>query len=131
MKAWKAWLAAGLLIAATAAIYGQTLGHGFLQFDDHAYIAANPHVRGGLTATNVLWALSARHASNWHPLAWMSHMADCSLYGMWPGGHHLTSIMIHAINALLVMGLMRSLGEPRGVAALVAGLFAVHPLRVE
>lgn len=124
-------MAAGLLIAVIAVIYGQTLSHGFLQFDDHAYIAANPHVRGGLTATNVLWALSARHASNWHPLAWISHMADCSLYGMWPGGHHLTSILIHVINALLVMGLMRSLGETRGVAALVAGLFAMHPLRVE
>jgi protein O-mannosyl-transferase len=120
-----------VLVAAIAAIYWQTLGHGFLRFDDHAYIVANPHVRGGLTASNAHWALTARQASNWHPLAWVSHMADCSAYGLWPGGHHLTNVVLHAINALLVMAVMRSLGETLPVAAVVAGLFAVHPLRVE
>jgi protein O-mannosyl-transferase len=120
-----------MLVAAIAAIYWQTLGHGFLRFDDHAYIVANPHVRGGLTASNAVWALTARQASNWHPLAWISHMADCSVYGMWPGGHHLTSVILHAINALLVMAVMRSLGETPAAAAVIAGLFAVHPLRVE
>jgi hypothetical protein len=127
----KVWMAAALLVAATAAIYWQTIGHGFLQFDDHAYIVANPHVRGGLTPANALWALFTRQASNWHPLAWMSHMADCSLFGIWPGGHHLTSVVLHAINALLVMAVMRSLGETPASAAVVAGLFALHPLRVE
>jgi len=124
-------IAAVLLVAAIAAIYGQTLGHGFLRFDDHAYIVANPHVRGGLTPANAAWALTARQASNWHPLAWMSHMADCSLHGMWPGGHHLTSVVLHAVNALLMLAVMRSLGETPAVAAVAAGLFAVHPLRVE
>ena len=127
----KPWAAAGLLVAATAAIYWQTLGHEFLRFDDHAYIVANPHVRGGLTPENATWALSTRHASNWHPLTWLSHMADCSLYGMWPGGHHLTSVVLHATNALLVLMVMRSLGESPAVCALVAAVFAVHPLRVE
>ena len=127
----RARTAAVLIVAAIAAIYWQTLGHSFLRFDDHAYIAANPHVRGGLTPAGALWALTARQASNWHPLAWISHMADCSLYGMWPGGHHLTSVVLHAVNALLVMAVMRSFGETPAVAAVAASLFAVHPLRVE
>jgi len=113
------------------AIYGQTLGHGFVNFDDDKYVYDNPRVLEGLRLDGVAWAFTTDHVHNWHPLTWLSHMVDAQLFGAWPGGHHLTSILLHACNgALLYYVLRRATGRP-DAAALAALLFAVHPQRVE
>jgi tetratricopeptide (TPR) repeat protein len=113
-----------------AAIYGQTYSHAFTSFDDDVYILANPAVNGGLSWKNVSWAFGY-HAYNWHPLTWLSHMLDVQLFGLWAGGHHLMSVSIHALNAVLVLFLFRGLTGNFWRSAAVAAIFAVHPLRVE
>src|SRR3979411_1406933 len=120
-----------LLAAATFAVYAGVLRNGFVSYDDEVYVVRNAHVRSGLTAGNAAWSLTATEAANWHPLTWMSHMADVSLWGMRPGGHHATSVFLHAANALLVF-LLRGRGTgAAGRSAAAAPLFALHPLRVE
>ena len=84
------------LVAATLAVYGQTLGFEFVSFDDNQYVTENRHVKEGLTLDGLGWAFTSGHAANWHPLTWLSHMLDWSLYGDWAGGHHLTSVLLHA-----------------------------------
>jgi hypothetical protein len=116
-----------LLLVAVAAIYGQVLGHGFIDLDDDVYVTANPHVATGLTAPSVGWALTTFHASNWHPLTWLSHMADVALYGMSARGAHLTGVLLHALNALLAFFLFRAMTGAVWRSAAVAALFAVIP----
>ncbi|HUL98834.1 MAG TPA: hypothetical protein VLU24_05335, partial [Mycobacterium sp.] len=94
-------------------------------------MTANPHVAGGLTWENVAWAFTTNHAANWHPLTWLSHMADVELFGMNAGAHHLTSLLFHAANTLLLFLLLRRMTGALGRSAFVAALFAVHPLHVE
>ena len=120
-----------LLLIAVAAIYGQVRGHAFIDLDDDLYITENPHVASGLTAPSVAWALTTFHAANWHPLTWLSHMADVSIHGLEPGGAHLTNVLLHALNALLAFFVFRSLTGAPWRSAAVAGLFAVHPMHVE
>jgi hypothetical protein len=87
------WRTPGLclvLAAITFAVFGQTLRHEFITFDDSDYVYDNPVVARGLTLEGIVWAFSF-HAHNWHPLTWLSHMLDCQLYGLNPGGHHLTN----------------------------------------
>jgi tetratricopeptide (TPR) repeat protein len=120
-----------LLAAATFAVYAGVLRNGFVSYDDEVYVVRNAHVRSGLTAGNAAWSLTATEAANWHPLTWMSHMADVSLWGMRPGGHHATSVFLHAANALLVFLLLRRGTGAAGRSAAAALLFALHPLRVE
>ena len=106
------------------------LGHDFLVYDDDQYVTANPDVRGGLNAAGVRWAFISGHAANWHPLTWLSHMADVQL-GLQPRGHHLTNLVLHALNvAVLFLALLRLTGAP-WPSALVAAFFAVHPTRIE
>lgn len=120
-----------LIFLLILAIYGQTLGHGFVNFDDDKYVYENPRVLQGLRLDGVVWAFTTDHVHNWHPLTWISHMVDAQLFGAWPGGHHLTSVLLHACNgALLYYVLRRATGRP-GAAAVAALLFAVHPQRVE
>ena len=121
-----------LLVLAVLAVFGQTVRHGFVNVDDDWYVLdKNPCVSQGLTPEGVKWAFTAYHAANWHPLTWLSHMADCQVYGLWPGGHHLTSVAFHAAAALLLfLALLRMTGAT-WPSALVAALFAIHPLRVE
>jgi tetratricopeptide (TPR) repeat protein len=121
-----------LLVLVVAALYGRTSGfaaqHGY---DDDEYVYANPHVLGGLTVAGIGWATTAYHAANWHPLTWMSHMTDVSLTGTDPGHHHLVNAGIHALNtAVLFLGLRAATGAC-GPSAIVAALFAVHPLNAE
>jgi len=120
-----------ILFVAAFAAFSPALQAGFSNFDDNVYVTENYRVQEGLTAQNVAWALTANHAANWHPLAWMSHMADVSMFGLKPFGHHLTSILFHAAAAtVLLLFLARATGDvPKSF--LVAGLFALHPLRVE
>ncbi len=120
-----------LLIAATAAVYGRVVGYPFIGLDDAGYVFENPHVRAGLSWESLRWAFTHYAVSNWHPLTWLSHMADVELFHLAPGGHHFTSLAIHAVNAALVFLVLRRLTGSLWRSALVAALFALHPLRVE
>jgi tetratricopeptide (TPR) repeat protein len=125
-------LASALLVAAaTAAVYGQTLSFPFLPYDDDLYVTANRHVLGGLSAGSARWALTTFHASNWHPLTWLSHMADVSLFGTDAGMHHGVNVLLHGVNALLLLFLLHRWTGAAWRSAAVAALFALHPLHVE
>lgn len=112
-------------------VFGQTLHHDFVNFDDDAYVYKNPRVSSGLTYKGFVWAFTKSHASNWHPLTWLTHMMDCQLYGLKAGGHHLTNILLHTANAILFFLVLLRITQALWLSALVAALFAVHPLRVE
>ena len=103
----------------------------FVNYDDQEYVTANLHVQGGLNWAGVKWAFLKPVCDNWHPLTVLSHMADCQLFGLKPWGHHLTSVLLHAINTILVFLLLRSLTGATWRSLFVAALFAVHPLRIE
>jgi tetratricopeptide (TPR) repeat protein len=115
----------------TSACYGPMLGHEFINIDDRQYITGNPQVTSGLTWNNILWAFRSGYAANWHPLTWISHMADCQLYGLSAGGHHLTNLLLHSLNTGLVFLALASATRRLWPAALVAALFGWHPLHVE
>ncbi len=128
---WNCFLICAGLAACCAALYGQTLSHGFLSYDDGLYVFENSHVQAGLNWNNMGWAFTTPAANYVHPLTWISHMLDCQLYGLQPWGHHLTSLVIHALNAVLLFLVLARLTGRRWPSALVAFLFAVHPLHVE
>ena len=115
----------------TIAAYGASLGNGLTSYDDDVYVTANPHVQHGLSAESIRWAFTTRRAANWHPLTWISHIVDWSLWGPRPWGHHLTSLVLHAANAVLLFLILSRLTSDAWPSALVAALFAVHPLHVE
>ncbi len=124
------WAALGLA-AAVFAVFGRTLSHGFVNYDDDQYVVRHPVVGQGLSAFALRWALGQVHHSNWHPLTTLSHMLDCQLYGLEPWGHHLTNLLLHAGAAAgLALAFARMTGKVWHGAA-VAALFALHPLRVE
>src|ERR1017187_5082736 len=111
------------LAAITFAVFGQTLRHGFINFDDGDYVYANPVVVRGLTFKGIAWAFSF-HSSNWHPLTWLSHMLDCQLYGLNPGGHHLTNVLLHTATAILLFLVLRQMTGAAWRSAFVAAVFA-------
>ena len=119
------------LIAIVFAVYIQVGNHDFLDYDDNVYVTANPHVTSGITGDTIFWAFTSVYAGNWHPVTWLSHMADVQFYGMNPGGHHLTSVVIHAVSAVLLFLLLCRLTGARWQSLFVAALFALHPLHVE
>src|SRR5438477_488821 len=120
-----------LVVLATFAVYAPVLHHGFLGWDDLAYVSENAHVRAGLSAGGIAWAFRSTELANWHPLTWLSHMLDVSLYGLAPWGHHLTSLVLHLANTLLLFGALRRLTGSPWRSLTVAALFALHPLHVE
>jgi len=120
-----------LILLAVGIVFGQSLSHEFVNYDDDVYIYENHQVIGGLSAQGLVWAFTAAHAGNWHPLTWLSHMLDCQLYGLAPGGHHLTSLLLHAATAILLFLILFRMTGKLWPSAFVAGVFAVHPLRVE
>ncbi len=124
------WLCMALLIV-TSAVYAPARRFAFVNYDDPEYVTRNPHVRGGITRADIVWAFTSRDASNWFPLTWLSHMLDCQWFGLRSGRHHTTSILLHALAALLLFGFLHSATGDRWPAFLVASLFAVHPLHVE
>ena len=124
------WLIALALGLITLALYSPSLRHDFLTYDDQQYVTENGQVRSGLTLHGMVWAFG-KHAGNWHPLTWLSHMLDCQLYGIKPAGHHLTNVLLHtASTVLLFLVLCRMTGAPWR-SACVAALFGWHPLHVE
>ena len=125
------WLLAALLGLATLVAYCPALRNGFIEFDDPGYVTANPRVQAGLSWKNAAWAFSTFDMANWHPLTWLSHMSDCQLFGVHPAGHHATSIVLHALNAVLLFLLLQKGTGFRWRSLLVAALFALHPLNVE
>ncbi len=124
-------LIALLLAGIVVAVYGRMLGFRFNNADDLDYVIENAHVRAGLSAANVIWALTTFHVSNWHPLTWLSHMTDVSLYGLNPMGHHLTNLLFHLADTLLLFLLMFRLTGSNWKSGFVAAAFAIHPLHVE
>jgi len=124
------WLA--LAIAAVAlAVYAPVRHHGFVSIDDPIYVGENPVVARGLSWDGARWAFTTGHAANWHPVTWLSHMADVRLFGLNAGGHHAVSVLLHAANAILLFLLLKRLTGRAGSSACVAVLFAAHPLHVE
>ena len=119
------------LVAATMAVFGRTIGNGFVGYDDNEYVSRNPHVLSGLTLAGFVWAFTHVHAANWHPLTTLSHMLDCSLYGPWAGGHHLTNVLLHAAACVVLFLALRRLTGAVWRSGIVAALFALHPLHVE
>ncbi len=119
------------LVVATVAAYWPARRAGFLNFDDPDYVTNNPDVFRGLTWHGVEWAFTTTHASNWHPLTWLSHMVDCSIFGENAGGHHLANVGFHAANACLLFLLLWRMTGALERSGFVAALFALHPLHVE
>lgn len=120
-----------LLALLTLVIYLPVRQNDFVVYDDNDYLTENLVVQNGLTSAGIKWAFTSWHASNWHPLTWLSHMLDCELFGLNAGAHHLMNVLIHAINVALLLTLLRRLTGRLWPAALVAALFAWHPLHVE
>lgn len=125
------WLVALLLLSLTLVLYGRLRNDPFINFDDDDYVLNNPHVQAGLTWQTLRWSLTAVTADNWHPLTWLSHAADCQLFGLDPHGPHTINLLLHALNAFLLFLLLDAATGKRGRSFIVAALFAWHPLNVE
>jgi tetratricopeptide (TPR) repeat protein len=129
---WRGWWWFGaLLFAVVLAVFLPTLRNGFINLDDGSYVTANPQVRAGATLDGAAWAFRTFESANWHPVTWLSHMLDAELFGDRAWGHHLTSVVLHALNAALVFALLHVLTGSLWRSLLVAALFGLHPLRVE
>jgi protein O-mannosyl-transferase len=120
-----------LLVVATLALYNPVNRHPFVNYDDDRYVTENPHVHNGLTLDTITWALTATEQANWHPLTWLSHTLDYQLFHQNPAGHHFTSLLIHAANAVLVFLFFMYVTGRLGPSLFVAALFALHPTNVE
>ena len=128
------WLVPGVCIFLAAIIwvvFGQTLHHEFVNYDDLGYVYDNPAVTHGLTLQGIEWAFTHSVRANWHPLTMLSHMLDCRFYGLNAGGHHLTSLLLHTATAVLLFLVLRRMTGFLWRSAFVAAVFAIHPLRVE
>jgi protein O-mannosyl-transferase len=125
------WLAVVLLVAATVALYYPVDGHPFVNYDDNVYVTENAHVTAGLRWSTVKYAFTMFDQGNWHPLTWLSHAADCQMFGLNPAGHHDTNIALHALNVVLLFWVLQQATGYIGRSAMVAGLFALHPINVE
>ena len=119
------------LVAITWLVFGQTLRHGFINYDDPVYVYENPVVRSGLTLHGIGWAFTHSHGANWHPLTSISHMLDSQFYGLKAGGHHFTNVLLHTIAVLLLFALLLQMTGALWRSGFVAAVFAIHPLHVE
>lgn len=127
----KYWLIISLICAVTLLTYWQVFSNGFISYDDPVYVTGNSAISNGITPASVAWAFSSTHAANWHPLTWLSHMLDMSLFHLNPAGHHFTSLLLHLCNSILLALLLRRMTGAAAESLAVAFLFAVHPLQVE
>ena len=119
------------LVIVTLAVYWQVRNHGFVSFDDGIYVYNNLKVKAGLTYNSIAWAFSFTDIAYWHPLTWLSHMLDCQLYGLNPGMHHTTNLILHILNSLLLFLVFKQMTGALWRSAFVAALFALHPINVE
>jgi tetratricopeptide (TPR) repeat protein len=130
----RCWLTAGICICLavlTWIVFGQTLWHDFINYDDPRYVYENTRITGGLSIGGIAWAFTHIHAMNWHPLTTISHMLDCQLYGLKAGGHHFTNVLLHTVAAILLFFALQRMTGAVWRSAFVAAVFAIHPLRVE
>jgi Flp pilus assembly protein TadD len=128
------WQLAGIvavLVVMTWAVFGQTVHHQFVNYDDPLYVFDNAHVRAGLSWHGIVWAFTHIHSQNWHPLTTISHMLDCQLFGLNPGAHHLVNVFWHSVAAALLFIFLTQTTGSVWRSAFVAAIFAIHPLRVE
>lgn len=125
------WFITFILVFGCVLIYFQVSGFQFINFDDNNYVYGNRHILGGLTLENIKWAFTAFHAANWHPLTWMSHQLDVSLFGTHAGSHHLVNALLHTISAVLLFFTVRKLTGATWKSGIVAAIFAFHPAHVE
>jgi Flp pilus assembly protein TadD len=129
----KYWAVCVYLILAlgTFAVYCQVCSYDLVNFDDPIYVYKNQNVQSGITLDGIKWAFTTGHAGNWHPLTWLSHMLDCQLFGTDPGWHHLTNLLLHIANTLLLFAVFKRMTHALWQSAFVAAAFALHPLHVE
>ena len=120
-----------IIAVVTLAVFWRVSGHDFVAYDDVTYVTGNDHVRSGLTVKGLVWALTSTEAGNWHPLTWLSHMADVQFLGLAPGRHHLVNVVLHLANAALLFLVLRAFTGALLPSAIVAAFFALHPLHVE
>ncbi len=128
------WLAAFIcifLVAIVFVVYGQTLQFDFVNYDDDQYVCQNQTVSAGLTSRGIVWAFSHYQLNNWVPLTMLSHMVDCQFYHLNAGDHHLTNVLLHAASAVILFLVLRQMTRVLWRSALVAAIFAIHPLHVE
>ena len=125
------WLSVGCLITMTWIVYWPALDYGFVDYDDSLYVVNNPRVPQGLTSDNITWAMTTRSVSNWHPLLWLSYMLDIELFGMDGGGFHLTNLVFHTANTLLLLAFLYVTTGRVWLSAFASAMFAIHPLHVE
>ncbi len=130
-RAGSGWWQVLLLVLLGVAVYGRVGGFDYSRTDDFGYVLLNGHVRNGLGLESLRWAFGTLQMSNWHPLTWISHMADVSLFGLAPGPRHIVNAAFHVMNSLLLWRLAARLLRDANAALLVAALFLVHPLHVE
>ena len=127
---WISLLIAASLLLVTSTLYRPVFGQDFVHFDDNRYVIENRAIHQGLDAKTIRWAFTTDRMGTWHPLTWLSHAADWSLYGADPAGHHISNLVLHAINVLLLFALLRWMTGSLWASAFVAFVFAVHPLNV-
>ena len=125
------WLFCAGLLAAVALVYGQVSHFGFFPDDDPSYVIDNPHVNGGLSWSGIGWALTSDWAGNWQPLTWISYQLDCQFWGLNAGALHVTNLLFHLANSILLFFVLKQMTGAVGRSAVVAGLFALHPVQVE
>jgi tetratricopeptide (TPR) repeat protein len=120
-----------LLMSVTFAVYWPVCNYEFVKYDDDGYVTNNRHIRSGLTWYGVKWVFTSGYASNWHPVAWLSHMLDLQFFGLSSGAHHLVNVLIHTINTLLLFIVLERATGVLWASAFVAAIFGLHPLHVE
>jgi len=133
-KVHRGWLTIGIcviLAGLTWLVFGQTLWHDFINYDDPRYVYENTKITGGLSISGIAWAFTHIHSMNWHPLTTISHMLDCQLYGLNAGWHHFTNVLLHTLAAILLFLALQQMTDAVWRSAFVAAVFAIHPLRVE
>ncbi len=130
-KPWQVAAVCVVLAVVTVVAFRGVRSNDFLTLDDYTYVLENQHVQQGVNLHSITWAFTSSYAGNWHPLTWISHMVDWSLYGNHPGGQHITNVCLHAANAVLLFLLLFYMTGYLGRSAIVAFLFALHPAHVE
>jgi tetratricopeptide (TPR) repeat protein len=128
------WKAIGICVALAALtwlVFGQTLWHDFINYDDPRYVYENTKITDGVSISGIAWAFTHIHSMNWHPLTTISHMLDCQWYGLKAGWHHFTNVLLHTLAAIFLFTVLQQMTGAFWRSAFVAAVFAIHPLRVE